>query len=140
MNPFDLKSALLAKHAQHVVLIHFPIALFLVGTGFDFAARYSKRAASGSTLTAAARLNLLGAAVFVIPTLITGIVAWQWQLEGQKLKGLLLLHLCMGCLAGVLISIVAWLRLDQPQPEQTGHLLPRSYLALELFKIGRAHV
>src|SRR5947209_4088446 len=29
MNPFDLKTVLLAKHAQHVVLIHFPIALFI---------------------------------------------------------------------------------------------------------------
>ncbi len=31
MNPFDLRAALLAKHAQHVVLIHFPIALFIAG-------------------------------------------------------------------------------------------------------------
>ena len=30
VNPFDFKTALLAKHAQHVVLIHFPIALFVV--------------------------------------------------------------------------------------------------------------
>lgn len=29
MNPFSLREALLARHAQHVVLIHFPIALFL---------------------------------------------------------------------------------------------------------------
>ena len=29
----DPKSVLLAKHAQHVVLIHFPIALFIVGVG-----------------------------------------------------------------------------------------------------------
>ena len=35
MNPFDLKTALLAKHAQHVVLIHFPIALFMVSFAFD---------------------------------------------------------------------------------------------------------
>ena len=27
MNPFDLKSVLLAKHAQHVAMVHFPIAL-----------------------------------------------------------------------------------------------------------------
>jgi hypothetical protein len=27
INPFDLKTALLAKHAQHVVTIHFPITL-----------------------------------------------------------------------------------------------------------------
>jgi hypothetical protein len=31
LSPFDPKTVLLAKHAQHVVLIHFPIALFLVG-------------------------------------------------------------------------------------------------------------
>ena len=36
LNPFDLKAALLAKHAQHVVLIHFPIALYLSGPLFDF--------------------------------------------------------------------------------------------------------
>ena len=39
MNPFDVKDALLAKHAQHVVLIHFPIALFMVSVAFDFAAK-----------------------------------------------------------------------------------------------------
>lgn len=30
-DPFDIRAALLAKHAQHVVLIHFPIALFTAG-------------------------------------------------------------------------------------------------------------
>jgi hypothetical protein len=35
VNPFDLKAALLAKHAQHVVVIHFPIALFMVSFVFD---------------------------------------------------------------------------------------------------------
>jgi hypothetical protein len=33
-NPFDLKTVVLAKHAQHVVLIHFPIALVHYGSGF----------------------------------------------------------------------------------------------------------
>ena len=35
MNPFDLKSVLLAKHAQHVALVHFPIALIFVSVAFD---------------------------------------------------------------------------------------------------------
>jgi uncharacterized membrane protein len=39
MNPFDLKTALLAKHAQHVVVIHFPIALFMVSALFDLVVR-----------------------------------------------------------------------------------------------------
>jgi uncharacterized membrane protein len=34
--PFDIKSTLLAKHAQHVVLTHFPIALFLTSVMLDF--------------------------------------------------------------------------------------------------------
>ena len=38
VNPFDLKSALLAKHAQHVVLVHFPIALFITSFIFDLLA------------------------------------------------------------------------------------------------------
>jgi uncharacterized membrane protein len=113
MNPFDLKSALLAKHAQHVVLIHFPIALFLMGTCFDFLAGWSREVTRKTTLAAAARLNILAAAVFVAPTLITGILAWQWQLEGGKLKGLLLLHLVLGCVVGFLICLAAWIHFRQ---------------------------
>jgi uncharacterized membrane protein len=45
VHPFDIKAALLAKHAQHVVLIHFPVALFMVGVAFDFLARWTKRQA-----------------------------------------------------------------------------------------------
>ena len=36
VNPFDIRTALLAKHAQHVVLIHFPIALFTAAVAFDY--------------------------------------------------------------------------------------------------------
>jgi uncharacterized membrane protein len=34
MNPFDLKAARLAKQAQHPVIIHFPIALFVISVAF----------------------------------------------------------------------------------------------------------
>jgi hypothetical protein len=30
-----------------------------------------------------------------IPVLITGLLAWQWQLDGQRLNGILLLHLAL---------------------------------------------
>ena len=59
VNPFDLKAAIAAKHAQHVVLIHFPIALFIAGVGFDFLAHWTKR----QSLAAAAYCNFLSAAV-----------------------------------------------------------------------------
>jgi len=43
LHPFDLKTVLFAKHAQHVVLIHFPIALFIIGALFDFLAQWKKQ-------------------------------------------------------------------------------------------------
>jgi uncharacterized membrane protein len=130
MNPFDLKSALLAKHAQHVVLIHFPIALFLTGAGFDFAAGWTRRAA----LAAAAYYNLIGAAVSVLPVLATGILAWQWQREGQKLKGVLLLHLVLGCISAVLILLAAWIQLRGCRAAGAG--LPGYRLPLELLTVA----
>ena len=79
VNPFDLKTALLAKHAQHVVLIHFPIALFITAVAFDFIAQWTKVRG----LAQAAYYNLLAAAISTVPVLITGLLAWQFQLEGQ---------------------------------------------------------
>jgi uncharacterized membrane protein len=102
LNPFDLKAALFAKHAQHVVLIHFPIALFIAGVAFDFLAQSVKRRA----LASVAYYNLLGAALTVIPVIATGLLAWQFQLEGQKLKGVLLMHLILGWTSAILIWIV----------------------------------
>jgi uncharacterized membrane protein len=103
LHPFDIKAALLAKHAQHVVLIHFPIALFIAGVVFDFLAQSVQR----RTLAAVAYYNLLGAAISVVPVLATGILAWQFQLEGQRLKGVLLMHLVLGWTSAILIWI-AW--------------------------------
>ena len=103
MNPFDIRAALLAKHAQHVVLIHFPIALFIVGVVFDFLAQRTKWRA----LADIAYYNLLGAAISVVPVVATGLLAWQFQLEGQKLKGILLMHLVLGWTSAILIWI-AW--------------------------------
>jgi uncharacterized membrane protein len=130
VHPFDPKSVLLAKHAQHVVLVHFPIALFLTGVVFDLAARGTKNAAKAATMASAARLNVLAAAVAVVPTLATGIVAWQWQLAGQKLKGLLLLHLVLGCTSSFLICLVACIQFRRRNLSEFA--LPGYYLPLEL--------
>src|ERR1700751_1549184 len=43
VNPFDLKTILLAKHAQYVVLIHFPIALFISAVAFDLISQWTRR-------------------------------------------------------------------------------------------------
>ena len=105
MNPFDIRTVVFAKHAQHVVLIHFPIALCVTAVAFDYLAQWTKN----QTLAAAAYFNLLSAAVLTVPVAATGFAAWQWALEGQTLKGILLMHLVLGCLSSVLIWLVCWI-------------------------------
>jgi uncharacterized membrane protein len=105
VNPFDIKTVLLAKHAQHVVLIHFPIALFTAAVAFDFLGHWTRN----RTLAAAAYFNLFFAALSTVPVVASGLAAWQWALEGQKLKGILLMHLVLGCLSSVLILFVFWI-------------------------------
>jgi uncharacterized membrane protein len=129
VNPFDLKTVVLAKHAQHVVLIHFPIALFMVAVAFDFIGQWTKN----RTLATAAYFNLLLAACFTVPAVATGLAAWQWALEGQKLKGILLMHLVLGCISAVVIWIVFFIHLRaRRHPE---NLLPTYRLSLEAIAV-----
>jgi uncharacterized membrane protein len=102
-NPFDIQSALLARHAQHVVLVHFPIGLFITGVIFDLLALWTKRQA----LADAAYYDLVVAAASTVPVVVTGILAWQFQLEGQALKGILKMHLILGCISSAVIILVA---------------------------------
>jgi uncharacterized membrane protein len=102
VGPFDPRSVLFARHAQHVVLIHFPIALCLVSIVFDFIAQWSNK----RVLAEAAYYNLLVAAISTVPVVATGLLAWRLQLEGQRLKGTLLLHLLLGLAASGMIWLV----------------------------------
>jgi len=129
VNPFDLKTALLAKHAQHVVLIHFPIALFITGVAFDVIAQWTKRGGLADT----AYYNLLAAAISTFPVLATGILAWQFQLDGQKLKGVLLLHLVLACVSSVMIGLVWWVHFHA---RRQAEVLPSYRLAVEFLGVG----
>lgn len=129
INPFDLKTVLLAKHAQHVVLIHFPIALFISGVVFDLITHWTKRHGLADT----AYYNLLAAAISTFPVLATGILAWQFQLEGQKLKGLLWLHLVLACVSSGMIWLVWWLHFHA---RRRAEVLPSYRLAVEFLGVG----
>ena len=129
INPFDIKTVLLARHAQHVVLIHFPIALFIVAVAFDYVAQRTKN----RTLVAAAYFNLLLAAISTVPVIATGLAAWQWALEGQKLKGILLMHLVLGCVSSVLIWLV--LLIHWRARRQNGESLPKYRLVIEALAV-----
>jgi uncharacterized membrane protein len=102
LNPFDPRTVFLARHAQHVVLVHFPIALFTTAVMFDVLHRFTKRPGFAD----AAYYNLFVAAVSTVPVVVTGALAWRFQLEGQKIKGVLLLHLVVAAVATVLICTV----------------------------------
>src|SRR4029077_19338652 len=105
-NPFDVKAALLAGHAQHPVIVHFPIALFIASAVFDVLAKWRKQ----PLLAVVAYFNLVGAAITVPLAIATGLGAWRWQLEGATLKGNLRLHLICGLASAALIVTLCWKR------------------------------
>jgi len=126
VNPFDLKTALLAKHAQHVVLIHFPIVLFLANFAFDLLALCRR----DRTLATAAYCNLIAAAVATLPAVATGLLAWHWLYGGKRPRGNLRLHLGFGLLSGGMIWLLCgWRTWRQRKQRQC---MTRAYLAAEL--------
>ena len=129
MNPFDLKAALLARHAQHVVLIHFPIALFITSVAFDVGAFCT----GSRSLARAAYYNLTGAAVTALAAVVTGLLAWQLQLDGAKLRGNLRLHLALGTSSAILIWTLAWWRRRQERKDSDS--LPIRYWALAFLAV-----
>jgi uncharacterized membrane protein len=129
VNPFDPKTVLFAKHAQHVVLVHFPIGLFLAAVGLDFVGHWMKK----PVLAVVARYDLLIAAVATLPVMITGLLAWQWQLNGHKLKGILLQHLALGVLSSCLIWLVWWIHFRATRKREGS--LPGYRLPIELAAI-----
>ncbi|MDT8066641.1 MAG: DUF2231 domain-containing protein [Terriglobia bacterium] len=125
MSPFDLKSVVLARHAQHVVLIHFPIALFTTAVAFDFLWQWTQR----EEFAIVTYLNLLLAAATTLPTVVSGLLAWRWALEGQQLKGVLLVHLLLGTSATAVVLFVAWIHTIARRAPRTA--LPGYRLAIE---------
>ena len=124
MSPFDLKAALLARHAQHPVIIHFPIALFIISVVFDLLAIWRRN----PTMARAAYYNLLAAALTAPVAIASGLTAWQWQLEGAKLKGNLLLHLTFALSAsGMIWLLCAWRFRHRKLPQRTPGI---TYIAL----------
>ena len=106
VNAFDLKGALLARHAQHPVIVHFPIALFMMSAFFEALAVWRKQ----PTFASVAYYNLLAAAISIPFTVATGLAAWQFQLEGAILKGNLRLHLVFAITTATIILFLFWKR------------------------------
>jgi uncharacterized membrane protein len=129
LHPFNLKTVLLAKHAQHVMLIHFPIALFIAAVGFDIITHWKRH----RELADAAYYNLLVAALSTFPVIATGVLARQLQLEGKTLKGILLLHLILACASSVMIWLTWGVHFRARRRKEA---LPSYRVAIELVAVG----
>ena len=129
-NPFDPRTILLAKHAQHVVLIHFPIALFITGVGLDLLSRGNRT----SQLAVAAYLNISIAAATVVPAALTGLLAWQFALDGKKLKGILLFHVVAASIATVLLLTSWWMHWRSRKSGSP--MLPKLRIPVELLGVA----
>src|SRR5690242_14853341 len=123
LNPFDVKAALLAGHAQHPVIVHFPIALFIASVVFEILAIWRKQ----PVLASVAYFNLLGAAISLPFTIATGLGAWQWQLEGATLKGNLRLHLIFALTTAAIVLTLFWKRF---RLRKNGNTPSAAYFAL----------
>ena len=132
VNPFDPRSVLLAKHAQHVVLVHFPIALFITGVICDVLAHWRGKGA----LRAVAEFNLWAAAIMAVPVVATGLAAWQWQLEGQRLRGTLRMHLALGCCSAALLWLVVLVRSRRWKAKEREPSLPTAAAMLEFISVA----
>ena len=130
MNPFDLKSVFLAKHAQHVAMVHFPIALTFVSVLFDLLSLRKQSLA----LLRAAYYTVIVAAISAVPTIATGLLAWQWQLEGARIKGNLKLHLILALCSSALIWIVCWFHIKEQRKPQFNS--PGARLAVEFVAVA----
>jgi uncharacterized membrane protein len=98
-SPFDPRTVLFAKHAQHVVLVHFPIGLRLASVIFEVLGNWRRNAA----LISASYYNQPSAAIASLPVVATGLLAWQFGLEGSKRKGNLPMHLVFGLTTSLLM-------------------------------------
>ena len=103
--------------------------LGITAVGFDLVAQWTKRRG----LADAAYYNLMIAAISTLPVVVTGLLAWQLQLEGQKLKGILLLHLVLACVSTLMIWLVWCVHF---RARRRAKVLPNYRLALELLGVG----
>ncbi len=97
------------KHAQHPVITHFPIALFVFGFLLDILAWWKKN----TQMAYAGYLCLIGAAITAPLSVITGLLAWHFVFggfSGTPLTGVALYHLILACVTTVLMLILAFQR------------------------------
>lgn len=88
-SPWAIQTILFPKHAQHPVVVHFPIALLMIALLFDFLGARTKN----RSLHAAAYYNIAAAAFFAPISVVTGLLAWWFKFVPHPYTGSLLSQL-----------------------------------------------
>ena len=66
--------------------------------------------------------------------MVTGLLAWQWQYGGKRLRGNLRLHLILGLVSSSMIWLVSWLHFRQRR--KPGGRFTAAYLSVELVAVA----
>lgn len=130
---FDIKGWILPKHGQHPIIVHFPVALFIISILFDLLALWRK----DNGLASAAYLNLVIAALSSPIAVITGFVAWQYAyggISGESFKGTLQQHLIAGIITSLLIGVLWMMRAASRKSSK--QLATPAYLILALITMA----
>ena len=77
---------------------------------------------------------MIVAAISAVPTVVTGLLAWQLQFEGKGLKGNLKLHLFLALISSVLIWLVCWLHVQQQRQRRASSAVFR--LTVEIVAVA----
>ena len=96
---------MLAKHAQHVVLIHFPLALFVAAVAFDYLAQWTRNQA----LAAAAYFNLLLAALSTVPASPRDLPPGSGRWRENRSRAFCCCTWSWAAARAVLIWLVSWI-------------------------------
>jgi uncharacterized membrane protein len=104
LHPFDIREAIFARHATRGAHT-FSYCVVRNGSCVRLGWQLSRK----SALASVAYYNFLVAAVSSPVAVATGILAWQLKLDGQRLHGVLLLHLVLGTTSALLMWLVWWL-------------------------------
>ena len=129
-SPWDVKAAILEKNAQHPIFIHFPIGLFIFSLFFDLLGKFKKIPG----LITAGYYNLLWAALTSIVSVVTGVIAWQWEFGGDWNSVYLRLHLIFGITTCVLLFILLAVR--KKMQKEIGDPVTPGYLALAFVTVA----
>ena len=127
---FTLRTTLLSPRAQHPLLVHFPIALFVFSLLLDVLALVRR----SPQLHIAAAFNLMAAAIMSVPACIAGLLAWQIAFGGAALAGTLLFHTVFGAGSFVMLwSLFAVRRKLFATPETAP---PTAYYVMAFLALG----